>query len=311
MTRHRSESTGAALIITLWALVLLAVIAAGFTFSVRMGSASARNFKEDMKAYYAAVSAYEEARAWLLEDEDQTIDYVDEEGFLHTDEDRDPIAGERELEGMKINLAVTDEESRININLASPTLLKNLLVHIKIPDNKQQELMDSFIDWEDPDDLHRLSGAEDEYYVPLGYKTKNHLLDIPEELLLIKGFAPEILYGSDDNDPLIDYITTWGTGLNINTISPGMMESIGMNPFEVDSILAARRNGTVTRTAPEDMRRLGGAVSSTTFRIVASARYENSPNAVKVTAIVSRVFGTNGPEISTLYWKEELEHSGA
>jgi len=308
---HHSKNKGVALIITLWALVFLAVIAAAFSFAVRMGSASARNFNEDTKEYYLAVSAYEEALNWLLTDKDATIDYVDEQGLLHTDEDRDPIAGERKLEGATVNLEVTDENSRIDINYANPALLKNLFDYANIPEDKQQELIDSMLDWIDPDDLHRLTGAEDEYYKPLGYKAKNASFSVPQELLLVKGFTPEILNGSDKTSPIIDYITTWGRGLNINTLSPTMMEIIGMNPLEVDAIISGRRNGIVARSVPQGMARLGGTITSTTFRIVSIAQLDNNPMAVKITAIVRRTPGTQGPSINTLYCKEEVEHRGA
>jgi len=313
MMKYPANNKGVALVITLWALVFLAVIAAAFTFAVRMGNASARNFKEDTKAYYLAVSAYEEAIAWLLTDKDLTVDFVDEEGTLHTDEEREPITGEHQLEDATVKLQITDEESRLNINSINPIVLKNLLINVGIPEDYHQELMDSLMDWLDSDDLHHLMGAEDEYYGPLGYRAKNAVLDVPEELLLIKGFTPEILYGTDESSPLLDYITTWSSGLNINTISASTMEILGMNPAEVDTILSGRRNGLLARGVPQGVSRIGGRISSTTFRIVATAKLKESPMAVKITAVVRRNQNLQGPGpgITTLYWKEEVEHSRA
>ena len=53
------------------------------------------------------------------------------------------------------------------------------------------------MDWRDKDNLHRLNGAEDDYYLslPQPYKCKNGDFTSIEELLLVRGVTPEIFYG--------------------------------------------------------------------------------------------------------------------
>ncbi len=306
----RPVEKGAALIITLWALVLLAVLAASFSFAIRYESAGTRNFKDDARAYYMAVSAYEEAVNWILGDQDQAVDYVGSEGVLLTDEERESITGVREMDGGTLELTIKDEQSRININTISLQQLKNLFVHTGIPDTVHQELIDSFLDWTDPDDLHHFAGAEDNFYEPSGYKPKNSLLTTPEELLLVKGFKPEYLYGDDEILPLLDYITTWGEGLNINSMDANLMEAIGLDPLQVDALMTSRRNDMFYRGVPQGFQSLRGTIASSYFRITANARIQDSPTSVKIIAVIHRTFGANGAEVETVYWKESIEYSG-
>jgi hypothetical protein len=58
-------------------------------------------------------------------------------------------------------------------------------------------LVDAVLDWIDTDNLERASGAEEEQYQDLDppRHCKNAPLDSFEELLLVKGFTPELLFG--------------------------------------------------------------------------------------------------------------------
>ncbi len=60
---------------------------------------------------------------------------------------------------------------------------------------------EAILDWLDEDDEPRDYGAETEYYMtlPTPYAAKNGPLDSIEELLLVKGVTPELLFGADVN----------------------------------------------------------------------------------------------------------------
>ncbi len=64
-----------------------------------------------------------------------------------------------------------------------------------------EEIADAILDWLDADDEVRPNGAETEYYSSLArpYAAKNGPLDSVEELLLVKGVTPELLFGRDRN----------------------------------------------------------------------------------------------------------------
>jgi type II secretory pathway component PulK len=98
---------------------------------------------------------------------------------------------------------VTDESAKINPNALmqlDPTgkVLYNALM--KLP-NMTADVADAIVDWIDPDDDPRPNGAESSYYMGLtpSYRAKNGPLDSLEELLLVRGVTPELLFGSDRN----------------------------------------------------------------------------------------------------------------
>lgn len=69
------------------------------------------------------------------------------------------------------------------------------------------ELADAILDWLDEDELPRKYGAESEYYQRLDqrYRSKNGPLDTLDELLLVRGVTPELLYGEDlDRNGLLE-----------------------------------------------------------------------------------------------------------
>lgn len=305
---------GFALMVTLWVLVLLSVLAVDFAMSSRYGSAGARNFKEETIAYYSALSAFEEATAYLSVDKDTALDYLDEEGEFWTD-DRPPFAPSPR-EGVDIQVSIIDEDSRLNINTLNDLGFKKLFSHAGIPDDTAEELTDAVFDWKDPDDLHRLSGAESDYYETLDtpYKAKNRTFDVPEELLLVKGFRPEYLYGSKDINGIYPLITTFSSGININTASPDVMSFVGFGDLDIEAIMRLRteENGGV-RVVPPELLKLGAPISigSSCYRVEVTARGQESANTVKITAVLRKVPGQKGTELKTIYWRETVESGGA
>ena len=67
--------------------------------------------------------------------------------------------------------------------------------------NMTDDIANSIIDWVDPDNDAAPGGAESDYYNGLTppYNAKNGPLDSLEELLLVKGVTPQLLFGSDLN----------------------------------------------------------------------------------------------------------------
>ena len=92
------------------------------------------------------------------------------------------------------DFAVDDEGSKININTANRDTL------MKLP-GMTSDVADAIIDWRDTDEQAGAGGAETEYYQSLQppYRCKNGPFETAEELLLVKGITPELLYGYDTN----------------------------------------------------------------------------------------------------------------
>jgi type II secretory pathway component PulK len=99
---------------------------------------------------------------------------------------------------------VTDESSKLNLNALltlAQTDTVRLQMLMQIP-NMTEDVANSILDWLDGSStIPRTNGAKDEYYTALTptYHVKNGPLDSIEELLLVKGVTPQLLYGNDVN----------------------------------------------------------------------------------------------------------------
>jgi general secretion pathway protein K len=158
-----------------------------------------------------------------------------------------------------------------------------------------QEIVDSLVDWLDSDDNELPYGAETAYYQSLQppYEAGNGPLLMVGQLLLVKGITVELLYGTDEKEPLADYISVNGSGgrININTAPLPVLMALDERLGEEEATLLDefRRN-------PEHENLLGdsswyravpgwpGDISfdaqlistdSRFFRVVAEARYRD------------------------------------
>jgi len=103
---------------------------------------------------------------------------------------------------------VCDESSKINLNAllqydSTGTVGYNMLMSPQLQTlGMTDEIANSILDWLDPTTTTpRSSGAKDEYYMQLSppYHVKNGPMDSIEELLLVKGMTPQLLFGNDYN----------------------------------------------------------------------------------------------------------------
>lgn len=106
------------------------------------------------------------------------------------------------------------------------------------------EIADSILDWLDEDEEPRPYGAELEYYsvLPTPYEPKNGPIDSVEELLLVRGVTPDLLFGADANrNGVIDAAEQQMTMVDVNS-----MASLGWSAFLTVHALEAnrRRDGT-------------------------------------------------------------------
>ena len=100
---------------------------------------------------------------------------------------------------------VADEAAKINVNAL--LALDNgkgdvgFQILMDLP-NMTEDVANSILDWLDPtSDTPRSDGAKDDYYSSLSppYHCKNGPIDSLEELLLVKGVTPQLLFGNDRN----------------------------------------------------------------------------------------------------------------
>jgi len=201
MNRRLAGDKGIALILVLWVMTLLSVMSGEFAQTMRTEINITGNYKEETQCYYFARSGIDLAVHGLLK----------KTSFPVLIEAGTPIAPEESAAEWRvgenipsiafgngsIELQIENESGKININTAQSGLLKMMLNPFDLDEQVKSTIVDSIQDWRDPDDLHRLNGAESDYYqsLPTPYSAKNGDFDSVEELLLVKGITPEIFYG--------------------------------------------------------------------------------------------------------------------
>jgi DNA uptake protein ComE-like DNA-binding protein len=99
------------------------------------------------------------------------------------------VRADRDGDGLQ-DFGVEDEGAKININTAG---LRQLIM---LP-GMTPDVAAAIIDWRDQDETPTQNGAEQESYP--SYRVKNGPFETVEELLLVRGVTPELLYGMDAN----------------------------------------------------------------------------------------------------------------
>ena len=153
---------------------------------------------------------------------------------------------------------LSDENGKINLNGINND---NREIFIKFLTKKGMDfpdadvIVDSILDWVDPDDLTHINGAEDGYYgsLPEPYNAKDAPFNSIEELMLVRDVTPEI-FDSIRND-----ITVYGEKqikLNINFTSKEIISSIpGLSDDLADDlILYIEENGSIKEV--DDLREI-------------------------------------------------------
>lgn len=143
--------------------------------------------------------------------------------------------------GLAASLAGSLDDSATEGEATELSLTQTLLMSLP---GMTIEIADSILDWLDEDDEPRPYGAELEHYsvLPTPYAPKNGPIDSVEELLLVRGVTPDLLFGVDANrNGVIDAAEQQMTMVDVNS-----MASLGWSAFLTVHALEAnrRRDGT-------------------------------------------------------------------
>ncbi len=126
----------------------------------------------------------------------------------------------------KIEYYAVDEGGKMNINGSG--IAGQLRLFLKYKGLKEDEIdvvIDSLLDWRDTNDLHRLNGAEKDYYEGLAepYTPRNGPLEDPSEFFLLKG--TEALRGKfDPADVFTVYKRSNQQKINFRNLTPAMLD---------------------------------------------------------------------------------------
>lgn len=169
------KQKGIALVLVLWVALLMSVIAGSFAISARTESLQSRILLNEAQARFLAEAGLNRAVFELRNPDPETRWIAD--GRPHT----------FEFEGAEIEVKITDESGKIDLNQASEELLVGLFASLGIDYDEAIGLVDKILDWKDADEEIRLAGAEDSDYFSAGYAhgAKDAPFDTVPELIQV------------------------------------------------------------------------------------------------------------------------------
>lgn len=266
---------GIALIIVMISIFVLTMLAGGFAYSMKVEMRLARNANSEAQLEWLGRSAVEKARYILSEQikiAQEPYDGLDQvwaggPGGIGTS--NSALANVQlaiQTRDGGATFTITDLERKLNINMANEALLQQALTLAGVDAGDSTPIVNSILDWIDPDDKTRIQGAESEdyqnYWADHPYVAKNGPIDDLSELLLIKGVTPELFWGiGSTNYPMLGFnpasrrnaapiytvgltnlFTPLSSGrININTASAEVLQCIpGLTPEMAAGIVSAR-----------------------------------------------------------------------
>ncbi|MCD6430557.1 MAG: general secretion pathway protein GspK [Deltaproteobacteria bacterium] len=257
----KRKNRGFALLAVFWISLLLGILALNYATTARLNAEAARNRRLGAEHDYLLRSAvakgyheYLKYRAnrslWAKKEEVEEFSGRSLELWYPRYE-----SWECEIEGIKIGVKIVGEAGKFKPNGLKIERWRRIVEICGVDDEAARDgIIDSILDWVVGDSLHRLNGAESDYYEDLGleYGCKNQEIDVVNEFLLIKGVTFKLYAGGDGHPGLIDLLSPYGRDdrLDINSCAPAALALVEDLPQDViNEIVAYRLVTPITKLA--------------------------------------------------------------
>lgn len=263
------NNKGIALVFVLWVLVILSVIVGQFCYSMRNEVKTAGFIKNESQAYYIAnagiVTGLEKFAKGEISGKQQE---ENNDLIWRINADITPKAFGNGMYKIKIG----NESGKVNLNYADEPLLKILFTSIGVDKDESKVIVDSILDWRDRDTLHRLNGAENNYYqsLPQPYECRDNFFRYTDELLYVRGMTRKIYYGG-----LKDYISVsiisdrkkrfQRKHININAVPIELLKLLpGITVEAVENIISYRKEKDIVNQ--QELIKITGSVIDRSIR---------------------------------------------
>jgi len=261
----RVNSKASILILTLWALCLVASFAVIIGSGIRQKMLLVRRLNERDLGYLLCEAAAKTGISVIRQHGEEPFMALKESWsnnpgafkavnlgdgqfsvcYIYTDECRSESA---------LRYGMMDEERKINVNTADAEVMARLFMAVvcDLQEPEALEMAEAIVDWRDSDQGGGSlgGGAEDFYYrgLQFPYSAKNANIQVLDELLLIKGFPVSVF------NTVSEYLTVYGSGrINVNTASKPVLVALGLDD-ELSQKIIGFRAGEDTIEATEDDR---------------------------------------------------------
>ena len=312
MTRER----GFVLLAVLLVLTLLAVVVTELAFSARLEASMVRSYRDGVLGRHLAEAVVQQAIREIATP--AQVAALDESGqlvFYRALPGQTTPTALPALPRVRVALGpgefsyrLADESARLAINIGGADRLGRLLEALGVDRTQRDIITDSLQDWRDADELHRLHGAESDFYLalPVPYRARNGNIQDAAELLQIRGVTPELYAGAGDRPGLGELVTAAAMStVNLNTASPLVLKALGLSDAEIADVVQTRVRAPYP-SVPGRFAGRGLAVGSSVFRIEAEGRVAGAVRS-RVGAVVQRGRRNAPLEVTILSWRPEPE----
>ncbi len=171
--------SGVALVMVLWIMLLITISTGAYTLMARMDQLEAHTVLWGTRARMGAEAGLNLA-ILSLRDPDPLTRWIPD-GRVY----------QLQFEDMSLELMVTDERGKLDINSAAEPVLETLFLGHGLEPDQALYLAAAVQDWIDPDEMERPNGAEEETYLSNGLSVGpgNRRFVMVEELLQVLGVS--------------------------------------------------------------------------------------------------------------------------
>ena len=171
-----------ALVLVLWALLLLTIVTGSLALMARMDRLEANTLLSGTQARLSAQAAINLAVLSLRDPNDETRMLAD--GRVY----------ETVLDGVLVEVSAIDERGKLDINATDEVVLTDLFTGHGLELDTAELLAAAVLDWRDEDELERVNGAEEDAYFAAGLEVgpANRPFMMTEELLQVIGMEYEL-----------------------------------------------------------------------------------------------------------------------
>lgn len=243
---------GIALIIVMMVIMVLAVLAGGFAYSMKVETKLARNTSYEGDMEWLGRSGIERGK-WILSlpllspPPESMYTAMNQPWANQNPNSTNELYAQAQLKNIDlgigtVDLTIVDLERKFNLSAvteANTAILERALTLVGADSSDIPTIVDSYLDWIDPDNKTHLAGAENSDYLamkPAPYYCKNGFVDDMHELLLIKGMTEQIFWGTKRVGEAPETRDRRGRGLrpprqmssNLQGIVPGGGSGVGL-----------------------------------------------------------------------------------
>ncbi len=291
---RRVAQRGMVLVIVLWIVTLLAVMAGGFAYSMRIETRLATSAVERAQARALAEAGVAYAQVWQLDHEASRKTWP-------------PNGDPREWSfgGGRLRVQVTDANGLVNLNNADPKLLETLFAGVGLEGRDRDRLVQAILDWRESDQERLSMGTGRAERRSAGrLRPKKGRFESIEELQQVEGITKDIY------ERIADGVTVFSNhvGVNPELASAGLLRTLGLDERTVADYIAARVRAAADGSPPPPLPQSGGQAlfsggRTNVYHMTVTAETETGTTVI--VKAVTDVQGTaSGQDLRVLAWRE-------